>query len=279
MTVLPREDFSSHHEYMVDQTQPQTVFWLSAHPERRSLNGNLRTAGIEYLRRNGHRVIESDLYAMAWNPVVTGDGLVDAGEPFNPTSDTRQAFIEGRLPADVAREQDKLRVADALVVQFPLWWYSVPAILKGWFDRVLISGFAFGKDPDTGTRLRFENGPFRGTRVLVVVTLGDRPQAIGPRGKSGELCELLFGLLHGTFAYTGMDVLPPMALPSADFTDHDSYPLAEQCLLDRLDHLFITDRIHYRPQFQGDYTEEWDLAPEVRPGETGLSVHILDATE
>lgn len=264
---------------MGDMTDPRTVFWLSAHPEPRSLTAQLRSAGIAHLKDTGHQVIESDLYAMGWNPVVTGDGLVGPGEQFNPTRDTRQAFIEDRLPADVRREQDKLRTADAMVVQFPLWWYSVPAILKGWFDRVLVSGFAFGKDPNTGQRLRFENGPFRGKRVLTVITLGDRPRAIGPRGKSGELCELLFGLLHGTFAYTGMDVLPPMALPGADFTDQDSYPPAEQCLLDRLDHLFPTEPIHYRPQFQGDYTEEWDLVPEVRPGETGLSIHIVDATE
>lgn len=111
------------------------------------------------------------------------------------------------------------------------------------------------------------------------MTLGDRPRAIGPRGKSGELCELLFGLLHGTFAYTGMDVLPPMAVPSADFTDEHSLPRIEEALAGRLDHLFDTEPIRYRPQFQGDYTEEWELVPEVRPGETGLSVHIADASE
>jgi NAD(P)H dehydrogenase (quinone) len=74
----------------------------------------------------------------------------------------------------------------------------------------------------TGRRLRFEQGPFVGKRALVVTTLGDRPRAIGPRGKSGELHELLFGLLHGTFAYTGMSVLSPWALPSANhLTDYE----------------------------------------------------------
>lgn len=253
----------------------KTVFWLSAHPEPRSLNGRLREAGTSHLRSTGHRVVESDLYAMGWDPVVRGEGLVEAGRRFDPTGDTRRAYVAGTLPADVQEEQEKLTNADAVVVQFPLWWYGVPAILKGWFDRVLVSGFAFGKDPGTGQRLRFENGPFQGKRVLVVTTLGDRPQAIGPRGKSGELCELLFGLLHGTFAYTGMDVLPPVAFPSADFTDHDSYPRTEEALRDRLDHLFKTRPIRYRPQFQGDYTQEWELTPEVRPGETGLSVHIV----
>lgn len=147
----------------------------------------------------------------------------------------------------------------------------MPAILKGWFDRVFVSGFAFGTDPATRRRLRFEQGPFTGKRAFVVTTLGDRPQAIGPRGKSGELTELLFGLLHGTFAYTGMSVLPPLAFPSADrITD---YVRAREELLGRLDRLFVDHDIPYRPQFTGDYTSEWELAPRLRPGEHGVRIH------
>jgi NAD(P)H dehydrogenase (quinone) len=97
---------------------------------------------------------------------------------------------------------------------------------------------------------------------------GDRPLAIWARGKSGELHELLFGLLHGTFPYTGMSVLSPWALPSADrISDHRH---VRDGLLSRLDRLFIDEPIPYRPQFTGDYTEEWELAPHVLPGESGL---------
>lgn len=172
--------------------------------------------------------------------------------------------------------RDKLRSADALVVQFPLWWYSVPAILKGWFDRVLVSGFAFGTDEGTGRRLRYEHGPFVGKRALVVTTMGDRPASIGPRGKSGELTELLFGLLHGTLAYTGMGVLPPVAFPSADHTTPQTHAEQRRLLRRRLAGLFTDDVIPYRPQFQGDYTDEWELAPHVLPGQGGLSVHLAD---
>lgn len=259
-------------------TRPRTVIWLSAHPEPRSLNGALRSRGIRRLRENGHRVLESDLYAMGWDPVVR---LSDGGRPDRPApqerrfrvgEDTRAAHREGRHDPAVTREQEKLLRADALVVQFPLWWYGMPAILKGWFDRVLVSGFAFGTDPSTGRRLRFEQGPFVGKRALVALTLGDRPRAIGPRGKSGELTELLFGLLHGTLAYTGFDVLPPWALPSADRLE-DVDPAAED-LGTRLDRLFEEAPLPYRPQFTGDYTEQWELAPHVSPGETGLSIHL-----
>lgn len=256
-------------------SDPRTVLWLSAHPEPRSLNAVLRRHGLRRLRKGGHRVLESDLYAIGWDPVLraTDGGLSgELDRRFRVSEDTRVARLEGRQDPAVAAEQEKLLAADALVVQFPLWWYGMPAILKGWFDRVLVSGFAFGTDPVTGRRLRFEQGPMAGRRALVVTTLGDRPRAIGPRGKSGELTELLFGLLHGTLAYTGFDVLPPWALPSADRVE-DADAAAEE-LGARLDGLFDDAPIPYRPQFTGDYTEQWELAPHVRPGETGLSIHL-----
>lgn len=231
-----------------------TVLWISAHPEPQSLNGHLRDDAVAYLHQHDYTVIESDLYAMNWDPVV------------------RSTDSSGRQPAEVVEEQDKLRRADIVVIQFPLWWYGMPAILKGWFDRVFVSGFTFGIDPVTGRRLRFEQGPFVGKRALVVTTLGDRPQAIGPRGKSGELQELLFGLLHGTLAYTGMSVLPPWALPSADrVTDYDR---VRDDLARRLDGLLTDTPIAYRPQFTGDYTDDWELVPQLRPGEHGVRVNV-----
>lgn len=260
---------------MQEDVNASTILWVSAHPEPCSLNGTLRDEGIAHLRRSGHTVLESDLYAMDWDPVVRPrDGARAPGDgptPFRVSADTRTAYLAGGLPGDIVVEQSKLLKAESIVVQFPLWWYGMPAILKGWFDRVFVSGFAFGTDPLTGQRLRFEQGPFTGKRVLAVTTLGDRQQAIGPRGKSGELGELLFGLLHGTFAYTGMGVLPPLAVPSADRVT--AYGPVREELLDRLDGLSGDATIPYRPQFTGDYTAEWELKPEIRPGEHGLRIH------
>ena len=255
---------------------PRTVLWLSAHPEPRSLTGTLRDGGIAHLRAQGHHVVESDLYAMGWDPVLgpaDGDRAGTAADRFCVSADTRAAHLARRRPADVAREQEKLLAADALVIQFPLWWYGMPAILKGWFDRVLVSGFAFGTDPVSGRRLRFEQGPFTDKRALVALTLGDRPRAIGPRGKSGELTEMLFGLLHGTLAYTGMSVLHPWALPSADRLENGALDDVAEGLARRLDGLFTDAPIPYRPQFTGEYTDQWELAGHVLPGQSGLSIH------
>lgn len=273
----PPETVSS--EPIPTENSRRTVLWLSAHPEPRSLTASLKRDGIASLRRLGHEVIESDLYAMDWDPVVRRTNLDRRGlnGRLHVTDAGRSAQIDQQQSPEVAREQAKLLRSDALIVQFPLWWYSMPAILKGWFDRVLVSGFAFGTDPSTGRRLRFERGPFQDKRALTVVTLGDRPGAIGPRGKSGELTELMFGLLHGTFAYTGMDALPPWAWPSADFTKSGAgYAAARRSLRERLAGVFTEPPIPYREQFSGDYTDQWELQPHVLPGQCGLSVHRQD---
>lgn len=254
---------------------PRTILWVLAHPEPTSLGAALATDGRTALCAAGHEVIVSDLYAMGWDPVVTRHNLDRRGITgrMRVTGCGRDAYVEGTLPADVAAEQDKLRCADALVVQFPLWWYGMPAILKGWFDRVFVSGFAFGADPGTGRRLRFEQGPFGGKRALAVITAGDRPGALGPRGISGPPTELFYGLLHGTFAYTGMAALEPWLLPSADFTTEADFEAASRSLTHRLAGLFTEAPIRYREQFTGDYTDAWDLQPHVAPGRSGLAVH------
>lgn len=255
---------------------PRTVLWLSAHPEPASLTTSLAHSGIRTLRAQGQQVITSDLYAMGWDPVVRRDNLDRRGATgrVEVAKQGRSAYLENALPDDVAREQAKLRRADALVVQFPLWWYGMPALLKGWFDRVFVSGFAFGADPGTGRRLRFEQGPFRGKRALAVITAGDRPRAFGARGISGPPTELFYWLLHGTFAYTGMSALHPWILPSADFTSEDDFTVASDSLATRLAGLFDEEPIRYREQFTGDYTGDWDLQPHVTPDRTGLSAHL-----
>ncbi len=55
-----------------------------------------------------------------------------------------QVFERGGKPRDIDAEQRKLVAADAVIFQFPLWWLGMPAILKGWIDRVFAYGLAYG---------------------------------------------------------------------------------------------------------------------------------------
>ncbi len=121
------------------------VLWVFAHPERRSLSGSLYDDGVAWLEQSGHRVIQSDLYAMGWNPIVSAaDFGEEGGQRLLVGGASASAYAEGRLSQDIVREQAKIEWADTLVIQFPLWWYGLPAMLKGWFDRVFLKGFAFG---------------------------------------------------------------------------------------------------------------------------------------
>lgn len=62
------------------------------------------------------------------------------------------AYINGASSLDISTEREKLTRASLVIFQFPLQWFSVPAILKGWFDRILVPGYAF-KIPDV-----YDNG-------------------------------------------------------------------------------------------------------------------------
>ncbi|MEI9885811.1 MAG: NAD(P)H-dependent oxidoreductase [Rhizomicrobium sp.] len=88
----------------------------------------------------------SDLYAMSWKSQfdVADFPHRDSGPRFEPARASHEAFESGTQGADVAEEQRKLLWADVVILQFPMWWFSMPAILKGWVDRVYAYGFAYG---------------------------------------------------------------------------------------------------------------------------------------
>ncbi|MBP2367573.1 NAD(P)H-dependent oxidoreductase [Pseudonocardia parietis] len=253
------------------------VLWVVAHPEPRSLTGVLAADGRAALEEQGHAVRVSDLYAMGWNPVVTGDDYRHPpDERLRVGEASQRAYRAGELPHDVVAEQEKLRWADALVLHFPLWWFGVPAILKGWVDRVFVEGFAYGVRGDDGRTRRYGDGVLAGTRALVVTSAGGPSPVFGPRGINGHVDDLLFPLLHGTLFYAGAQVLPPLLLAGADrFTDADA-DRARAELRERLAQIGTATPLAYRPQRGGDYDERLVLLPHLAPGRVGVGVHRGD---
>src|SRR4051794_6475783 len=118
------------------------VLLVFAHPEPRSLNGALRDVAVTELEVLGHEVQVSDLYAQRWKSEVDRADFppLEAGARLRPAGASGRAFATGALTPDVKAEQEKLLWADTLILQFPLWWFSMPAILKGWVDRVCSYG-------------------------------------------------------------------------------------------------------------------------------------------
>jgi NAD(P)H dehydrogenase (quinone) len=254
------------------------VFWIFAHPESRSVNASLRDAGVRTLHELGHECQVSDLYAMGWTPVVrANDYRHDPSERLYVAAASKQAYVTGALSEDIQAEQEKLEWADALIVQFPLWWYGMPAILKGWFDRVFVKGFAYGViDSETGKTRRYGEGKLTGKRAMVVLTAGAPAPTLGPRGINGELNALLFPLQHGTLWYAGMSVLPPFLVPGADRVSEEKYASAVNALRERLVALPDAAPIAFRYQNGGDYDDDLVLREDHARGRTGLAVHSPD---
>lgn len=251
------------------------VLWVYAHPEPRSLNGALKNEGIRILHQHGHEYRMSDLYAMRWNPVVDGNDYGhDSRKRLYILPESQRAYESGTLAADLRAEQDKLEWADTVILQFPLWWFGPPAILKGWIDRLFIQGFAQGVlDPRTGRALRYGNGGLAGKRAMLVVTVGAGQASSGPRGIHGDLNEILFPLQHGTMWYTGMSVLPPFVVHGANQVSDAEYKEAVSELQQRLQSLPASATIPFRYQDSGDYDDKLVLHPDLAPGEAGFRVH------
>jgi NAD(P)H dehydrogenase (quinone) len=181
------------------------VLIVHAHPEPKSFSSTLKTAAMEVFQEYGHEVHVSDLYAMRFNPVASAD---DFGGRANSdycvyALEQRHGVSTGTISPDIQNELNKLMQCDLLVLNFPLFWFSTPAILKGWIDRVLVSGTVYG-----GKRF-YDRGGLRGKRAIVSVTLGGQAHMFGSDGIHGPLEGMLRHLLQGTLAYTGLDVLAP----------------------------------------------------------------------
>lgn len=243
------------------------VLWVFAHPEPRSLGGALRDDGLRTLRELGHDVRESDLYAMKWNPVVDAAdfGTVAGDERLVVGATSARAYAGGELSADIVAEHEKLAWADAVVVQFPLWWYGMPAILKGWFDRVFVKGFGYGVRADDGRTLRYGEGKLAGKRAMVVLSAGAREPALGPRGINGPLNDILFPLHHGTLFYAGMSVLPRSRCTARTACRRRSSPSPKTCCA--RDCPLWTPRGHWgsAPRTAATTTTTSSSAPPTRP--------------
>lgn len=106
------------------------VLVLYAHPVETSFHAALHTRVVASLRAAGHEVDDCDLYDEKFDPVLSREERLN----YHDTSLNR---------APVASYVARLQRAEALVLCFPVWCFGLPAILKGWFDRVLMPGVAF----------------------------------------------------------------------------------------------------------------------------------------
>ncbi len=184
------------------------ILIVHAHPEAQSFCTAMKDLAVVTLEGLGHQVQVSDLYAMQWNPVASASDFPTRGNPdyLVYALEQREAVKRGDIAEDIRSELDKLLWADLVIFNFPLFWCSVPAILKGWIDRVLVSGVCYG-----GLRF-YDRGGLAGKRALLSFTLGGQEHMFADEDAvHGDWEPMLRPLQRGTLAYVGMSVLPPFA--------------------------------------------------------------------
>jgi NAD(P)H dehydrogenase (quinone) len=124
------------------------------------------------------------LYELNFNPVLTSSDF--------------DAVKENNTPYDILKEQEYITDADYIWIIFPIWWTSMPAILKGYIDRVFLSGFAYRMEGD------YPEGLLTDKQVIIINSMGMSHEDYD---KDGIFKALELTIDKGIFGFSGMNVL------------------------------------------------------------------------
>jgi len=184
------------------------ILLVFAHPEPHSFNGAMLRTAVAALEAAGHQVQVSDLYAQPFDPVSDRRNFTTVQDVVYFKQQAEEVYAAGHqgFAAEVEAELQKLAWCDVMIWQFPLWWFGVPAVLKGWVDRVFAMGRAYGSG-----RI-YETGFFRGKRALLSLTTGGPAEAYEPGGLQGDLAGILRPIHRGMLQFTGFTVLAPQVV-------------------------------------------------------------------
>ena len=179
---------------------------LYAHPNPRSFNHAICEAVCYELAKSGAAVSVRDLYALNFNPVLSADDLA--------------GMMQGQLQPEVRSEQEHISSADIIIVIYPLWWAGMPAILKGYIDRVFTEGFAYRiVGPDI-------EGLLKNKKVLLITTTGAPKDMYEASGMFKSMAQTTG---EGIFQFTGMELIGHKYLCAIPYiTDEERKKMLEE---------------------------------------------------
>lgn len=191
------------------------VLIVHAHNEPQSFNAAMKDLSVEVLRGMGHQVVVSDLYAQKFNPVASAEdfGQRANGEYLVYALEQRHNYSAGTLADDIKTELERVKWADLIIFNFPIYWFGMPAIMKGWIDRVFVSGYCYG-----GKRI-YDRGGLKGKTAMLAISLGGQSHMFGPDAIHGELDTLLRPIHRGMLGYVGLKVLQPFIAYHVPYID------------------------------------------------------------
>ena len=139
-----------------------------AHPEPTSFSHALSEAARKALERDGHEVCVSDLHAEKWDPNNDRRNFttVNNAERFVQQHEEPYALANDGFHPAIRAEIEKLQWCDLLIFYFPIHWFSMPAMLKSWVDKVFTADIAYGGGH------WYDTGKFLGKRAFLTLTTG-----------------------------------------------------------------------------------------------------------
>ena len=182
------------------------VLIVHAHHEPQSFCSALFSQAVATFQALGHDVAVSDLYRDGFNPVSDRGNFVSVHDEayLKQQLEEQKATDVGGFAPELEKEIVKLERCDLLVFSFPLWWFGLPAILKGWVDRVFAMRRIYGEGK------LYENGLGQARkRGMVLMTTGGGLDAYSGYGVNPSLEAVLSPIHHGIFWFNGFLPLDP----------------------------------------------------------------------
>jgi len=215
------------------------VLIVIAHPEQQSFNHAMVHTAKESFEELGHTVKISDLYKIKFNPLSDRHNfktVKNADYLKLPIEEYHATKVDG-FNDELEKEIQKLEWCDFMIWQFPLWWFGMPAALKGWVDRVFAAKRIYS------SKAAYDNGLFKGKSAMLSVTTGGSIKSYIQGGLGGDLLDILKPIHRGMLEFIGFDVLRPhfVYAPTRMTDEERVIELAQYAL--RLRTIFTEDTI------------------------------------
>lgn len=166
---------------------------IYAHPNENSLNHHLLNTVIETLQYHNEEIIVRDLYDIGFNPVLSLNDI--------------QGQRMGKVSDDVKTEQDHISWAEQITFIYPIWWTGLPAMMKGYIDRVFSYGFAYRYDQG------IQKGLLKGKKTVIINTHGKSHEEYEKTGMDNALT---LTSDNGIFIYSGLEIIRHFFFDKAD---------------------------------------------------------------
>ncbi|WP_028402184.1 NAD(P)H-dependent oxidoreductase [Ectobacillus panaciterrae] len=183
---------------------------IYAHPNTKSFNAAIKETLVNELTILGHEVRVRDLYEMDFNPILHADDFTQ--------------FFQNQIPEDIKNEQNHIEWADTLFFVYPTWWINMPAMLKGYIDRVFSNGFAF-RYTEQGAE-----GLLKGKKAIVIQTTGTPEHILSA---SNLISPMEIAMDIGTLAFCGIDTIEHRFFTGVPVISNEE----RQSMLEELKHL------------------------------------------